>query len=79
MAASYICDGCGKPVEAPKTVGHVLKRDYCEACEPQAQKFVDAEEALRKKLAEQFNAERDTLIAAASAGGFKLPDIPNAG
>jgi hypothetical protein len=39
MAASYVCDGCGFAIQEPKKVGHVLKRDYCAACEPRAQAY----------------------------------------
>lgn len=79
MAASFICDGCGTSVTAPKRVGHALVRDYCEECEKRAQAFVEAEEALRSRLHEQFTNDRGLLIAAAAEGGFKLPDVPNGG
>ena len=76
MTTLYVCDGCGAGVEKPLKLGHVLKREYCEACGPRARLFVEAEEELRKRLHEQFHADRDLLIAKASEGGFKLPDIP---
>jgi hypothetical protein len=76
MAATYVCDGCGKPTPQPKQVGHALKRDYCADCEPRAQSFIDAEEGLRKRLAESFKTDRELLISTASEGGFKLPDVP---
>lgn len=76
MAASYVCDGCGFAIQAPMKVGHVLKRDYCAACVMRAQAYVDAEEELRKRLTEQFNSDRSLLVAKASEGGFKLPDVP---
>lgn len=76
MAASYVCDGCGFAIQEPMKVGHVLKRDYCAACEPRAQAYVDAEEELRKRLTAQFSTDRALLVAKASEGGFKLPDVP---
>lgn len=79
MSAAYLCDGCGTAVADPKHVGHVLKRDYCDECEVRAQAFIEAEEALRKRMTEQFNTDRDLLIAKASEGNFKLPDVPHAG
>lgn len=79
MAATYICDGCGKPTPNPKKVGHVTKRDYCDECEPRAQAFVDAEEDLRNRLTEQFRTDRGLLVAKASEGNFKLPDVPDVG
>lgn len=76
MAATYLCDGCRSPIAAPMRVGHVLARDYCAACEPRAQKFIEEEETLRKVTQERFVDERAALIANYSAENFKLPDVP---
>lgn len=77
MAASYTCDGCGKSVDVPRRLGHVIQCDYCAECFERAKSFVDAEEGLRKTLYDRFITDRGLLISAASEGGFKLPDIPN--
>lgn len=79
MATAYVCDGCGKPTLEVKKVGASLARDYCGECETRATAFTEAEEDLRKRLVEQFNTDRGLLIARASEGGFKLPDVPDAG
>jgi hypothetical protein len=79
MAAIHVCDGCGKPTPEPKQVGRVTLRDYCDACEPRAKAFMDAEEDLRKRLTDQFRSDRALLVAKASEGGFRLPDISDAG
>lgn len=76
MAATYSCDGCGKSIDKPILIGHVLKRDYCSNCETRAKAFVEAEEDLRKRLNEQFQSDRALLVSSASEGGFKLPDVP---
>lgn len=76
MATSFICDGCGKPMAEARKVGRVLVRDYCDACEPKAVAFADAEEALRKRLVETFTTDRALLVAQTGEGGFKLPDVP---
>ena len=78
MAASFTCDGCGAAVDKPKQVGHVLKRDYCEACTVRAEAFVDAEEAERVAVQVVFAGKREKLIAEFGAGNFKLPDVPDA-
>ena len=78
MATFFRCDGCGEGVDSPKKVGFVLKRDYCPACAAIADKFLHEEEALRKVTQERFVVERALLIAKYSAGGFKLPDVPDA-
>lgn len=77
MAAAYTCDGCGKALDVPKEIGLVVRRDYCEDCAAKAQAFLDAEEALRQRLYDQFTTDRGLLIASASDGGFKLPDVPD--
>lgn len=59
-------------------LGFVLKKDYCAACEPRVQAFLDAEEDLRKRLHEQFLTDRSYLIAKASEGNFRLPDVADA-
>lgn len=79
MATAYICDGCGKPSLEVKKVGSALTRDYCAECEPRAEAFSEAEEDLRKRLVEKFNTDRSLLIEKAGEGGFKLPDVPDAG
>ena len=76
MAISYSCDGCGKPVENPVKVGHVVKRDYCAECATAADAFIEAEEVLRQDAQTRFIDERAALIAKYSAGNFKLPDLP---
>lgn len=76
MAISYSCDGCAKPVESPKKVGHVVRREYCETCAEIAENFIEQEEALRKATQERFVDDRALLIARFSAGNFKLPDLP---
>lgn len=75
MSIVYHCDGCEKPIGAPIEKGHVTRRQYCEACAVKAEAFLEAEEALRKRLYEQFNAERQVLIDTCSENGFLLPDI----
>lgn len=79
MAASYTCDGCGAGVKKPEIVGHVIKREYCEACATKAKDFLDAEELLRDACHHQFLGARTTLINTISEGGFKLPDVPDGG
>lgn len=75
MAVVHLCDGCGKPAENPAVVGVVVRREYCEKCAEIAQEFLAAEDALRVDLVENFATARKTMIDAASAGGFKLPDV----
>lgn len=79
MATAYVCDGCGNPSLEVKKLGRVLVRDYCAECTPRADAFSDAEEDLRKRFVEQFNTDRALLVSSASEGGFKLPDVPDAG
>lgn len=76
MALSYSCDGCGAAVEKPKTIGFVLKRDYCENCEKIANAFQEAEEAERLAVATVFKGKREKLIEQYGANNFKLPDVP---
>ena len=76
MAISYSCDGCGVRVDAPRKVGHITKREYCESCEKIAASFVEAEEALRVATHEKFRTDRELLVAKFAEGGFKLPDQP---
>ena len=75
MAVVHLCDGCGKPAENPAVVGVVVRREYCEKCAEIAREFLKAEDALRVDLVENFATARKTMIDAASAGGFKLPDV----
>ena len=75
MAASFTCDGCGTSIAKPRVVGHVIKRDYCEKCEPKAKDFLAEEEAIRIRIQATFQAQREHLIAICSANGFKLPDV----
>ena len=76
MAISYSCDGCGKAVENPVKVGHVIRRDYCDDCAQAANAFIESEETLRKDTHTRFVDDRAALIAKYSAGGFRLPDLP---
>ena len=76
MSVSYHCDGCGVAVENPAIVGKVVQRDYCETCAGRANRFVDAEEALRRETQQAFAQSRAKLIADCSEGNFKLPDVP---
>lgn len=78
MSATYQCDGCREPVAEPVYVGKVLRRDYCAGCAVKAEKFIEAEEDLRKRTQERFRADRALLISNMSAGGFRLPDVPDA-
>lgn len=75
MAATYSCDGCGCNVVKPAKVGHVIVRDYCDECAGKAQAFLEAEELLRSNAHAQYISARQALIA--TAGDFKLPDVPN--
>lgn len=75
MSIAYHCDGCNDPVENPVKVGKVTPRDYCADCAVKAEDFVAAEEELRRVTHEKFIDARAVLIATASAGGFKLPDV----
>jgi hypothetical protein len=70
----YRCDGCREPVETPVRIGKVIEREYCATCAELAQKFVDAEEALRVQTQAAFQREREALIAVHT--DFKLPDVP---
>lgn len=76
MAASYVCDGCGKAVASPKKIGHVIPRDYCETCAEKAESYLNEEEALRVRLQIDFANERSILIGKYLQGGFNLPDLP---
>lgn len=76
MAVSFTCDGCRQPVDRPKQIGHVLRREYCEQCAATAEKFLNDEESLRKALHEKFVDDRAALIARYAVDGFKLPDVP---
>jgi hypothetical protein len=76
VAASYSCDGCGVKIDEPLIVGHIVKRDYCEACARKAEAFLEAEELLRANASHQFVTARAALIATAAIDGFKLPDVP---
>lgn len=79
MAAAFICDGCGVPIDQPKHVGQALVRDYCEGCELIAQAFVDSEEKLRADLQKQFADAREALIKETLKDLAKLPDVVSAG
>lgn len=76
MASSFSCDGCGNAVEAPAKVGHFMPRDYCPACAPKAEHYLEAEESLRLGLVERFAVERDILISKFGADLASLPDTP---
>lgn len=76
MAASFTCDGCGSSVDVPMVVGHVVKRDYCEACAKSAEKYLEEENVERKTCAEEFRKKRQVLIDFYGKDGFKLPDVP---
>jgi hypothetical protein len=78
MASVHVCDGCGKPIDAPVVLGRTVPRDYCEDCAVVARKFMEGEDALRKALHEKFIDDRASLIANLLAGSFKLPDVPDA-
>lgn len=75
MSISYHCDGCNTAVETPVKVGKITPRDYCAECAVKAEDFVAAEEDLRRVTHERFIDARAVLIATASDGGFKLPDV----
>ncbi len=79
MAQSFTCDGCGTSIDQPKRIGHVVRRDYCADCAVRARAFIDAEEDLRKRCVDQFKSDLDLLVASAREGGFKLPDVSDAG
>lgn len=72
---SFSCDGCHTNVANPVVMGLIVKREYCEACVPLAEKFIEEEEQLRKVTHERFAAEREAIVARFSDGGFLLPDI----
>lgn len=77
MAASFICDGCGTPVEKPKKIGYSLSRDYCKACKKIARTFLALEEEERLHFHRRFLEVRHNLIKLHSQDGkFKLPDVP---
>lgn len=76
MALAYTCDGCGCNVAAPKQIGYVIPRDYCEPCAVKAQDFIDAVELLQQTAQAQFVSARKAFIETASASNFKLPDVP---
>lgn len=75
MSIQYLCDGCDQPVAVPMEAGHITKRHYCDECKVKADTFLEAEQALRKRLVEQFVDDRALLIAKFSEGNFKLPDV----
>ncbi len=77
MAASFSCDGCGAALGVPLQVGHVLKRDYCEACKALAEKFVAEEEQLRAATHAGFERARGVIIEAAREKLRLLPDVPD--
>lgn len=78
MSVVYGCDGCRLAVLEPTKVGRVIRRDYCNDCAAKARAYMEAEEELRKRLVVSFEEDRGLLIAAASEGGFALPDVPEA-
>lgn len=77
MSVSFSCDGCGKPLDEPVKVGHVIIRDYCTECSEKAERFLKAEESLRETLYERFTDDRALLIANFGEK-FRLPDVPDA-
>lgn len=78
MSVAYICDGCGAAsAQKPDELGTVQKRHYCVPCQPNAQAFIDAEEALRIELHESFVEKRAKLIEIHGRDNFKLPDVLN--
>ena len=78
MAASYTCDGCGVNVANPKSIGHVIKRDYCDRCATMAEGFLAAEEDNRKHFQQRFAEIRQRLIEVHGMNGtFLLPDVPS--
>lgn len=76
MASTYICDGCHAPVAEPVKVGHVLARDYCEACAEAANAFIAAEDKERAAVHSVFQGKREKLVKKFGANGFLLPDVP---
>ena len=83
MSATYLCDGCGQPIAQPIVIGHALKREYCDGCAILAERFLELEEKLRRKLVADFDVERILLAAKVYevkgvSPNFKLPDFVNA-
>lgn len=76
MSSVRVCDGCGKPEDAPVILGCTVQRDYCADCAAKARLFIEGEDALRKALHERFIDDRALMIANLGAMNFKLPDVP---
>ena len=57
MSVRYACDGCGEMLaegKQPAHVGTVLKRDYCEECQPIAKAYLAAVSALHTDIASEW-------------------------
>lgn len=75
MSQVFLCDGCGTTSdEEMATLGRTLKRDYCAACKPRAEKFMLEVDGARKQIAAAFKMGLAELAEKYGAGGFKLPD-----
>ncbi len=87
MAVQFSCDCCGDNIEGkPREFGYAVVRQYCDACAPDIQSYMDNIDALHTKVAEAYRegkerctdgfreAHRATLEGLADC--IKLPDVP---
>lgn len=81
MAVSYTCDGCGAGVLAGrvKEYGFVLKRVYCQDCEPKIVAYLAALDRAHTDAAAEFAAARveaalDVRLLLPFKDLAKLPD-----
>lgn len=74
MAQVIVCDGCGGAGSNCVKVGHVIRRDYCEACKVRADDYQAEIDALHSRLAEAW---RDGLAEIRRTHGSALHSLPD--
>lgn len=71
MGRALLCDGCGSVAEALEPKGKGLAFEYCAACAPKVDAFLQAMDLLHTNLARDFEAGRRQLIERAQSQGLK--------
>lgn len=82
MAASYSCDCCGAAIQGkPVEFGLALVRQYCAACAPDIQVFMERLDALHTQVAAAYREGKARSVDAfgeahPGCADIKLPDVP---
>lgn len=75
MAIVHICDGCRDPIEGEtKTVGFVVRRDYCDTCAPLVAEYGAEIDEMHTKLAAKVTSGLASIRAKYRKKLAMLPD-----